>query len=572
MLEIALKSNTENFNYGFETVEKILTHIQDIKTDVNNAIAEEYVFGTQEAHGLFTNYLLLDAKDNQLMSKFSHVICGETLILPIFFKISDIQIEQEIELLFHNYQITKIEQRALVLTAAQLAVSTVHIAEEYELQSGREFNEQLKKACEFFGGHILKTKNCFYVYHKHIGVWEQRSSDEIKKILYNDFFKQRIRFNIFNEFYKFFEISLHVNSFPTTPNHLLILENGAFDPVKRTLVEHCPFFYARHKIGFSYNPNATAPRWDEFLSEIFSYRDADGLINADFDQTDKIAFLKQFFGLCLTPDTSYCKALVLQGDGANGKSVVLSILKLLVGVDNCTNVSFKELKDKFKAIRLKYKRVNMDSDADTDFLKVSEAKLKMFIGGESTIVEEKYKAAELLRPTAKFIAAMNHLPRVKVSSFSNGIERRFEFLHFGRIFENHEQDLSLTKTLAAELAGIFNFALDGLQELHQKGQFTIPQSSIDIKRELIQLNDPVKVFYEERLELLPKGFLKKSGVTATELLRELENFAVDNGYDVMGLKPNQLSTSLKRFNLESYGYQGKKLFPVKLKEITSDEE
>jgi P4 family phage/plasmid primase-like protien len=571
MLEIKLKTATEIFNYGFVSVEKFLSHIQDIKADISNALSQEYVFGNQKAHDLFSNYLFFDVKDSESFRNYSHFSCDNVLILPVLFKMDSAQISQEIDVLVQNMGIKKIEQRALTLTAEKLAVSVIHVIEKvYELKLTNEFNAQLKNAYDYFGGHIMRTKNYFYLYNRDSGVWEEVTKDSVKATLFNDFFKRNIELKEFNKFFKLFEISLHVDEFPITPNHLLILENGAFDPVKRTLVEHNPFFYARHRIGFSYNSDATAPRWLQFLAEVFSHRDVDGAIVPDVDREDKIAMLKEFLGLSLTADTSYCKGLVLQGDGANGKSIVLSVLKLLVGIDNYTTVSFKELKDKFKVVRLKDKLVNIDSDADTDFLKYSEAKLKMLIGGESTIVEEKYRAAELLKPWAKFWGAMNHLPRVNSCSFSNGIDRRFEFLHFGRIFENGEQDLMLLDKLTIELAGIFNFALDGLENLHRQGKFTIPSSSIEIKRELSRLNDPVKDFYMERLERLPEDALRKTGLTATQLLSELEVFAADNGSDISGLKSNQLSTSLKRFNLESYRYQGKTLFPVKIKEIKTE--
>jgi P4 family phage/plasmid primase-like protien len=571
MLEIKLKTATEIFNYGFVSVEKFLSHIQDINTDISNALSQEYVLGSQKAHDLFSNYLFFDVKDSELFREYSHFSCDNVLILPVLFKMDSAQISQEIDILIQSMGIVKVEQIALTFTAEKLSLSMVHITDKvYELKSTNEFNADLKRAYSYFGGHIMRTKNHFYLYNPHSGVWEQETKDSIKATLFNDFFKQNIDLKEFNKFFKIFEISLHVDEFPVTPNHLLILENGAFDPVKRTLVEHNPFFYARHKIGFSYNPDATAPRWLQFLAEIFSHQNENGEIVRDVDSEDKIAMLKEFLGLSLTADTSYCKALVLQGDGSNGKSVILSVLKSLVGIDNYTTVSLKELKDKFKAVRLKDKLVNIDSDGDTNFLKYSEAKIKMLIGGESTIVEEKYRAAELLKPRAKFWVGMNHLPRVNACSFSNGIERRFEFLHFGRKFDDGEADLHILVKLTAELAGIFNFALDGLADLNRQGKFTIPSSSIEIKRELSRLNDPVKDFYMERLERLPENALRKTGLTATQLLSELEIFAADNGSDISNLKTNQLSTSLKRFNLKSHRYQGKTLFPVKIKEIKTE--
>jgi putative DNA primase/helicase len=570
MLEIQLNANTESFPYGFSDVDTFLQHVKSINEDESNALAEEYLFGTQEAHDLFSNYLVFDSQDAKALSEFSHIVCDEILMIPTVFRMNTKLMNQEIDLLVQTLGVTKIEQRVVTLTAQQLHSSSVNVSNVFTLKCFSGYESELKRIYDYFNNHIMATKNYFYVYNKHTGVWEQWDDLEVKKVIFNNVFDEEITHKDLNAYFNILRISKYVSSFPTPPNHLLILENGAFDPVKKTLIGNNPYFYARNKIGFRYDPSALAPQWHQFLQDIFSHYE-NGKLVADVDQEAKIALLQEFFGLSLTPDTDFCKALILQGDGANGKSVILLILKMLVGMDNYTTISMKELKDKFKAVRLKDKLLNIDSDADEGFLIASESKFKMLVGGESHIVEEKYKAADMLKPVAKFWIAINKLPRVKITANSHGIYRRIEFLHFGRTFSEKEQNLLLSKTLATELPGIFNWALEGLERLYANGRFTIPQSSIDIKTLLEEQNDPIKVFYEERLELLPSHAPINSGIQAAKLLEYLKEFALSNGYDLGNLTSSQLSASLGRFNLKSNRSCGTKYFPVKLKDIASDE-
>ena len=62
-------------------------------------------------------------------------------------------------------------------------------------------------------------------------------------------------------------------------------------------------------MDITWDANATCPRWERFLDEIF--RD-------DIDKAQKIRLVQQWFGYCLIPLTDMQKMLMLIGEGENG--------------------------------------------------------------------------------------------------------------------------------------------------------------------------------------------------------------------------------------------------------------
>jgi hypothetical protein len=78
------------------------------------------------------------------------------------------------------------------------------------------------------------------------------------------------------------------------------------------------------------------PRWLRFLEEVLE------------GDKDRISLLQEWFGYCLTHDTSLHAFMVLEGSGANGKSVVCEILTKMLGVDNVSNVPLEVFADRFQ--------------------------------------------------------------------------------------------------------------------------------------------------------------------------------------------------------------------------------
>ena len=101
-------------------------------------------------------------------------------------------------------------------------------------------------------------------------------------------------------------------------NRFINLKNGLFDLKEYKVIAHTPEFLSTIQLPILYDKNAECPNFIKFLHEIFE------------DDETRIKLIQQLFGYCLTSSTKAQKAFILQGSGANGKSVLLSILTALV--------------------------------------------------------------------------------------------------------------------------------------------------------------------------------------------------------------------------------------------------
>ena len=97
--------------------------------------------------------------------------------------------------------------------------------------------------------------------------------------------------------------------------------------------------------------------------------------------------------------------------------------------------------------------------------------------------------------TTRFLIVSNEIPQF--GDASGAIAKRFITLTLRQDFLGKE-DTGLAGKLEAELAGIFAWALDGLDRLTEAGAFTVPAASQDAARTMEDLASPVAAFVRER--------------------------------------------------------------------------
>ena len=116
---------------------------------------------------------------------------------------------------------------------------------------------------------------------------------------------------------------------------------GMVDARELKLLDHDPSYGSRSQVPTRFIPEETehkAPElWDKTLKEIFPEPDGAG--------ADKINLLWQYMGYVLLPDCRYETSLWLLGTGANGKGTITDTMQAVMGLDNCSNLQVRELKD-----------------------------------------------------------------------------------------------------------------------------------------------------------------------------------------------------------------------------------
>jgi len=328
---------------------------------------------------------------------------------------------------------------------------------------------------------------------------EEIDGDSIRSSQLTDIRRLVEKLSIMEPGKKFDEFNGHCN-----------IRSGMLDLETFEIKEHDPAHLSRIQLPVSHDPGAKCPTWKRFLSEVLE------------DDSQLIDLFQEFVGYLLVPDTSHHKALVLVGEGANGKSTAIQVIEALLGRQNVCNISLSDLSNSFHRVRLDGKLVNISTELDPKMLERSDY-FKAIVSGDSISAEHKHKPAYDFTPVCKLIFGCNRLPRVR--DHSHAFYRRLTIMPFDRTFEGENADLHLGKKLIGELDGVFMWALRGLQRLREQGHFTESEVAEAVLAEYRRYNNPVLAFVQDCCELDAEAITSKD-----DLYQEYRKQMESGGY------------------------------------------
>lgn len=254
-------------------------------------------------------------------------------------------------------------------------------------------------------------------------------------------------------------------------NGTIDLRTGRFSEPDRNLL-------VTQIASVSYDPNAKAPRWEAFLSQIM---DGDAAL---------VGYLQRVLGYVLTASTEEHCLFFLYGYGANGKSTFLNLVLALLGALG-TQAASETLMDKRSGggtssdlARLRGKRFVAMSESD-DGRHLNEAQVKSLTGGDMVVARELYQSVIHFTPTHKIFLASNHMPVIK--STDHGIWRRIRLIPFKVTIKEQDRNPNLENELRQELPGILNWALTGCLEWQHSGMplpKAVQEATSDYKNEM----------------------------------------------------------------------------------------
>lgn len=226
------------------------------------------------------------------------------------------------------------------------------------------------------------------------------------------------------------------------------------------------------KLPFDYVPNPSCPVLSKFLSTSmgFGWPLSD---DADMDDYRKVMnFIQEWMGYTLSPKNPLEKALIMHGEGRNGKGVLQKIWAKIVGKQNVSHVDIVGINDGREVFMTRNKLANFSSDT-TAGQQLDTAVIKKAISGEIVTAHEKYKPEYEMQFTAKIIMLCNEMPFVRDGGAS--VRERFHVLPFNKVFGEGERDPELLRKLEEEAEQIFSWAVNGLVRLRKRGRFELPQ-------------------------------------------------------------------------------------------------
>jgi len=363
--------------------------------------------------------------------------------------------------------------------AKKAHVSVASLKDDAKLYSPvtatRDF-DHLKAAREvikaFGDGNLLDASGYLWRWRGD-GAWRRVSEREIKQKIHDVTANNELTAAVVNSVLDMVKTEAHrpEHRFDEDP-HTINCTNGelAYQNGRWALLPHNREHYRTAMLPVAYAPAAGAPRFEQFLREIFS---------GDTDATDKAAVVLEALGYTFIPSCYLEKFFMLIGAGANGKSVLLHVVAALVGREHVCAVQPNQFDNRFQRGHLQGRLANIITEI-AEGAEIADAQLKSLVSGEMTTAEHKHKDPFDFLPYAKHWFGTNHLPHTR--DFSDALFRRAVILTFNNKFEGAERDVHLLDKLKTELPGILNLALAGLQRLFDNNTFTECSSSTDAAR------------------------------------------------------------------------------------------
>ena len=272
-------------------------------------------------------------------------------------------------------------------------------------------------------------------------------------------------------------------------NGTLNLTTGEFRP-------HDPADFLTMMSGITYDPDATCPRWEQFISEVMC------------NDSDLALYLQKALGYALTGDTSLeCLFILYGATSRNGKGTTMeTFLKIMGDYGKTSNPEM--LSTKFGNTNASGPSEEIARLAGVRFVNISEpekkitfnaALVKRMTGNDTLNARFLHENSFDFRPNFKIFINTNYKP--SVSDMTLFYSCRLKLIPFKRHFEEHEQDKGLKAFFSTDvcLSAIFNWCYEGYMRFRSEG-LEDPAAVSQATKEYQEESDRIGQFVDAWLE------------------------------------------------------------------------
>lgn len=379
---------------------------------------------------------------------------------------------------------------------------------------------ELLKQVEAQGAGLAASNGLQYVYAA--GYWQEIPAEEMKAfltaaaILLGMKENEAQHYESQDNFFKQFQVSARMAAPYRRPDLVLInFQNGTLEieGQRLKLRPQRPADFLKYQLPYGYDPGASCPQFMRYLNRVLP------------DETAQ-SVLSEFVGNSLAPHLNLQKALVLQGNGCNGKSVFCDIVTAALGRDNVSAYTMESLtkQDSRSRAQLENKLLNYSGE---NSIKLGVEAFKTLVRGEPIEARRLYQESYTIEHYARLMFNCNLLPRDIEQS--EGFFRSFLIIPFREHISEAEKDPQLaSKIIADELPGVFNWLLEGLKRILKARKYTECEAArIELDNYRKESNS-VLMFIEDSV-LTPAPSTKQK-IMLSELYSRYSAFCLDSGF------------------------------------------
>ena len=268
------------------------------------------------------------------------------------------------------------------------------------------------------------------------------------------------------------------------PNHLINCRNGMLNWKTLELVKHDSKYFSTYQLNTSWNSNALCPTINSWMESMY--------------EPDILKLMWQVLGVVIHPGMGFQKAVVLLGDGLNGKGTFLRLCQSFLPDSAFSSVDPNLLgpTNKFAAADLFGKTANICGDIERLTIS-STAEFKKITGGDKIRGERKNEHGFYFLSEATLLFSGNEMPASHDTSY--GWFRRWLIIPMDRRIEG-VPDPTINQQLAKELEGALVQAVMALREAMEQGDYDNPDKCKKALQAYEYGNNTSALFINEKLD------------------------------------------------------------------------
>lgn len=234
---------------------------------------------------------------------------------------------------------------------------------------------------------------------------------------------------------------------------------------------------------------------------------------------------KKFFGLVLSGIRDLKTCFFLYGASNTGKSVVLNVLRALVGERWSASLSFTLMGNEFAITQLLGKRVNLSGEVSG----ASNKRLDIFkslTGNDYITACFKGKDHFQFKNESLLVFACNSFPPVQAIDEFDSFLSRIIIFPFDNVVPRSEWESNLDKKLLEGEAEIISVAMEGLKLLEEDDfEFYESKRMKACKQAFIGEYNSFESFAQEYIEVYPEGI-----EPSAKIKKYYQEFCADNDF------------------------------------------